>query len=66
MKHTILLISSLVISALALAQESKPMQLSVEDAVKYALENSMKAKTAEIDILRPKRMFGSRHHADFQ
>lgn len=55
MKHTILLISSIFISAISIAQETKPMQLTVHDAVGYALENSMKAKTAEIDIIQAKK-----------
>ena len=55
MKHSILIISSILISWSSWAQEVKPMQLTVENAVKYALENSIKAKTAEIDIIQAEK-----------
>ena len=55
MKQSILLISTILISWSTWAQEAKPMQLTVENAVKYALDNSIKAKTAEIDIIQAEK-----------
>lgn len=55
MKYIILLISTLFISWTSGAQESQPMQLSIHDAVKYALENSIKTKAAKIDIIQAKK-----------
>lgn len=55
MKHTILIFIALFISGSISAQQAKPMQLSVHDAVGYALENSLKAKAAEIDIIQAKK-----------
>ena len=51
MRNLLILTTSLFISSFALAQESSaPMELGVHDAVKYAWENSQKAKTADIDV----------------
>jgi outer membrane protein TolC len=55
MKHTILFISSICLSATCLAQEAKTMQLTVRKAVEYALENSIKSKEAEIDVIQAKK-----------
>jgi len=55
MRNLLILTISLFISSLALAQESVPMDLGVEDAVKYAWENSQKAKTAAIDVEQAKK-----------
>ncbi|MFT4594601.1 MAG: outer membrane protein [Bacteroidia bacterium] len=50
MRNLLILTISLFISSLVLAQESVPMELGVHDAVKYAWENSQKAKNAAIDV----------------
>jgi outer membrane protein len=55
MRNLLILTLSLFISSQALAQESVPMDLGVEDAVKYAWENSQKAKTAVIDVEQAKK-----------
>jgi outer membrane protein TolC len=55
MRDLLILTLSLFISSQALAQESVPMDLGVEDAVKYAWENSQKAKTAVIDVEQAKK-----------
>jgi outer membrane protein len=55
MRNLLILTLSLFISNQALAQESVPMDLGVEDAVKYAWENSQKAKTAVIDVEQAKK-----------
>jgi outer membrane protein len=55
MRNLLILTLSLFISSQALAQESVPTDLGVEDAVKYAWENSQKAKTAVIDVEQAKK-----------
>lgn len=50
MRNLLILTTVLFVSNILLAQESAPMQLGVEEAVKYAWENSQKAKTASIDV----------------
>jgi outer membrane protein len=55
MRDLLILTLSLFISSQALAQESVPTDLGVEDAVKYAWENSQKAKTAVIDVEQAKK-----------
>ncbi|MBI1285985.1 MAG: hypothetical protein GC178_00215 [Flavobacteriales bacterium] len=51
MRQTILIVlSSILFVHQALAQDGSVMDLSVEEAVKYAWENSQKAKTADINI----------------
>lgn len=50
MRRLILFTVSIFAFSLAFAQENAPMPLGVEDAVKYAWENSQKAKTADIDV----------------
>ncbi|MDC0304219.1 hypothetical protein OAL15_04320, partial [Flavobacteriales bacterium] len=50
MRNRLILTILLFISITVSAQESVPMDLGVHDAVKYAWENSQKAKTAAIDV----------------
>lgn len=50
MRNLLILTISALVSVSALAQDGNVMELSVEDAVKYAWENSQKSKTAAIDV----------------
>lgn len=50
MRQLSILILSILLSVQAFAQSAELTELTVEDAVKYAWENSQKAKTADIDI----------------
>ena len=50
MRYLLIITTSLLFSNIACAQDPTPMQLGVQDAVKYAWENSQKSKTASIDV----------------
>ncbi|MBP9151096.1 MAG: TolC family protein [Flavobacteriales bacterium] len=50
MRNLLILTICTFMSFSALAQDANMMELSVEDAVKYAWDNSQKSKTAEIDV----------------
>lgn len=48
----ILFLSSIFLTAGSFAQDANVTELSIEDAVKYAWENSQKAKTSELEIIQ--------------
>lgn len=48
----ILFLSSIFLTAGTFAQDANVTELSIEDAVKYAWENSQKAKTSELEIIQ--------------
>lgn len=50
MRHLLILAFGILFSLDTVAQEGNVMELSVEDAVKYAWENSQKSKEAAIDV----------------
>lgn len=50
MRNLLILTISALIATTTLAQEGNVMELSVEDAVVYAWQNSQKSKTAAIDV----------------
>lgn len=50
MRELLILTIGIFVSSVAFSQEANVMELSVEDAVKYAWENSQKSKTAAIDV----------------
>lgn len=50
MRKLLAITISVFVSSFTIAQQSVPKELGVEDAVKFAWENSQKAKTANIDV----------------
>jgi len=52
MRKLLIPVLILFISSFSMAQETVPMELGVHDAVQYAWKNSMKSKTADIDIIQ--------------
>jgi len=50
MRNLLIITISALVSVSAFAQDGNVMELSVEDAVKYAWQNSQKSKDAEIDV----------------